>query len=266
VLLAAFFVTCGAQAEPARVRCQTPSFCVLGWYDLQVSGRLTVTDPGGLREAIRIEGTFKKFRVDGEFTPERRAPGVRRSPPTLTISNEIGGAGTVTSAVELHTSACNFTKTYRHQGHVLLEGSVALGEQPTRAQLIRSGGTAVPGGFEVRGVAGGRDQEYDPRVAGLCVDDFSDYTIGDMMDSFGVGKCVDPAGADPTFDRNCLAIGPFEVRFTLQVIKRETLSRLAFPINRLWTGKSFVVSGQERQTFGDRVADIQVRVAMTRRR
>jgi hypothetical protein len=266
VVLAAFIVTCGAQAESARVRCQTPHFCVLGWYDLNVSGRLTVTDPNGLRESISLDGTFKRFRLDGEFTPERRAPGVRRSPPTLKISNEIGGAGTVTSALELHTGACNFTKTYRQQGHVLLEGLVALGEQPTRAQLIRSEGTAVPGSFEVRGLAGGRDQEYDPRVGGLCVDGFGDYTISDMMDSFGVGKCVDPEGADATFDRNCLALGPFEVRFTLQVTKRETLSRLAFPISRMWAGKSFVVSGQERQTLGDRVADIQVRVAMTRRR
>jgi hypothetical protein len=109
-----------------------------------------------------------------------------------------------------------------------------------------------------------RTIDYDPPVGDLCAGHREDL-LSDLLGTFGTGKCRDPAGTDLTYDRDCLALYPFGVPFTLRATKRQTLKQLEFPINRLRARKSFVVEKRNRERLSDgSVAETEAQVTFTR--
>jgi hypothetical protein len=264
----ALFVAAGTEAGGARDPCEVPQHCLLGTYDIQASGRLKLTDAhGAVIEAITITGTFKKLLIEAEIRHDASArPGGRRNLTTISFSKQTGGIGSITSTLLYRTSGCDFTKTFRHAALVELEANVILGFQPTRLDLVKR--LMVPAELEFLGGAGNPSTqiiEYEPRVGSLCPDQ-RDELLNDLMGGGGAGKCVDPAGARLTYDRNCLAVTPFGVRFTLQVTKRQTLKQLAYPLNRVWARKSFTVEANTREVIEDGSAsETHLRITFRRR-
>ena len=224
-VFAAFFVTPGAESRSTASPCETPQQCILGTYDVTISARVDVTntDTGALTESMTVDGTLRKLQVSGELTRSRRS--------SISIQKNSGGTGTLISKLVRHDMACDFTKTFRTKATVELDSLVQLGWQPTRAEQLRSGGGT--GELEITGAANVLAGESPPRGGSLCPT-YRDEELSVIMGSYGVGKCSDPAGARLTFDRSCLVIGALQAVFTLPVTKRQTLNRLAFPINRLW--------------------------------
>lgn len=218
-------------------------------------------------EGITISETFRKVLLVGEI--DHHVQVRPRGPRTFTaiaIRQSVSGSGSVTSTLVHRHAGCDFTKTFRHAGLMMLEASVVLGWQPTRQDMVRH--LDIPGSLEFTSGAGNPNTQiidYDPRVGELC-DGYREYLLGDLFSTFGAGKCYEPAGAVLTYDRDCLAVYPFGVGFTLQAIKRQTLGRLEFPINRLWARKSFIIEKRKRERLSDgSVAEIEAQITFTRR-
>jgi len=188
-------------------------------YDVRYSVSFLQGGASGSVSAA-INGTF------GRIQPLRYVSG-----RTLHIDAQNEGGGPVrpghriSATVRFDFPDCQWTKTYRVPARHLVSATVVLGFKPTRA---RSAGVFEAIFLPLR--SPDPDLGYQCReLAGVGLEQLLSFSTK-----------VKLPGLDGFFDWKGLSGG-----LNMEIKTRQTENRLSFPLNRLWAGKSFLVTAKQ---------------------
>jgi hypothetical protein len=155
--------------------------------------------------------------------------------------------------------ACHWEKTYRRRVYLQLSASAAIDYKKTKKSPT---GQFDVGAFEL--------PEFDPDLSSLC-EALQGYRLSLVV--AGATRCTVIRGSGET----CKVTGTkgfqahgsgLAVEGSIEILPRQTLGRLGFPIEPLWHGKSFVIHAESdyhppvRTSF----SRTSVRIVFTRRK